>query len=124
MKAVIVFAMLFLVTGCDQVLERAGVKSAEKLEAEGEAIGSACRHAGWGPEDCYRLNPNASKPAMFAGWKEMNEYMIKNSMETQMPVVPPQEKKKKKKKDEDEMADSGDTINSVGGKLHNMKPAH
>ncbi|MEW5770634.1 MAG: hypothetical protein AB1831_09755 [Pseudomonadota bacterium] len=75
--------------GCDQLKERAGIHDPAKIEAEGKAIGSACRHAGWGIEDCFRLNPEASKPAMFAGWKEMNEYMLKNNMEAVAPTIPP-----------------------------------
>ncbi len=81
-----VFAALAL-AGCDQLKERAGIPDPAKVEAEGKAIGSACRHAGWGIEDCFRLNPNASKPAMFAGWKDMNEYMLKNNMEAMEPTV-------------------------------------
>jgi len=88
MKHVIWLALMFLV-GCDVIKERAGIPDPAKIEAEGKALGSACRHAGWGPEDCYRINPDASKPAMFAGWKEMNEYMIKNNMEILPPTVPP-----------------------------------
>lgn len=75
--------------GCDQLSERAGFPNAAKVEAEGKAIGAACRHAGRGLEDCYRLNKNASKAAVFAGWKEMNEYMQKNAMPTMEPSVGP-----------------------------------
>lgn len=75
--------------GCDQLKERAGIHDPAKVEAEGKAIGSACRHAGWGIEDCFRLNAAASKPAMFAGWKDMNEYMLKNNMEAMEPTVSP-----------------------------------
>lgn len=94
--------VLTLLGGCDQLKERAGIHDPARLEAEGKAIGSACRHAGWGVEDCFRLNPEASKPAMFAGWKEMNEYMVKNNMQAVPPTVslegeaPPPAKKKKK----------------------------
>ncbi len=79
----------FLLTGCDQLAERAGFPNAAKVEAEGKAIGGACRHAGRGLEDCYRLNRGASKAAVFAGWKEMNEYMLKNNMPTMEPSVGP-----------------------------------
>ena len=72
--------------GCDVVKQRMGIPDPAKLEAEGNAIGSACRHAGRGLEDCYKLNPKAPKAAIYAGWKEMNEYMLKNHMES----VPPQ----------------------------------
>jgi len=79
-----------LLSGCDLVYERAGIPNQEKLEAEGKAIGSACRHAGRGLEDCYQLNKTAAKAAVFLGWKEMNEYMIKNNMQTVAPTLPPE----------------------------------
>jgi hypothetical protein len=81
-------AMALSLAGCDQLKERAGIPDPAKIEAEGKAIGSACRHAGRGIEDCFRLNPDASKPAMFAGWKDMNEYMLKNNMAAMEPTVP------------------------------------
>ena len=74
-----------MLAGCDQIADRAGFPDPTKVEADGKAIGGACRHAGRGLEDCYRLNKTASKAAIYAGWKEMNEYMAKNNM----PVVEP-----------------------------------
>lgn len=93
-------ACVLLLPGCDQLSERAGFPDPVRLEAEGKAIGGACRHAGRGLEDCYRLNKDASKPAIYAGWKEMNEYMVKNNMQSVTPTIPPEalEPKKKKRK--------------------------
>ena len=48
------------------------------------AVGSACRHAGRSLEDCYSLNPAASKAAVFTGWRDMNDYMMEHKLE----VVP------------------------------------
>jgi len=99
----LVLAVLLLLAGCDQMKERAGFPDPVRVEAEGKAIGGACRHAGRGLEDCYRLNLEASKPAIYAGWKEMNEYMAKNNIEAVEPVtlpealVPPKPKPKRKK---------------------------
>ena len=78
-------AIPFLLSGCDQLKERAGFVDPARVEAEGKAIGGACRHAGRGLEDCYRLNRTASKAAVFAGWREMNEYMAKNNMAAMPP---------------------------------------
>ncbi len=50
-------------------------------EADGKAIGAACRHALRGIEDCYILNEKALKTAVFEGWKEMDQYMRENKME-------------------------------------------
>jgi hypothetical protein len=71
--------------GCDML----GVDSAEKLaaarEADGRAIGGACRHANRAIEDCYTLNKKADKASVFAGWRDMNDYMRENKIE---PVAP------------------------------------
>jgi hypothetical protein len=103
-----------LLTGCDQVAERAGFPLPATVEADGKAIGSGCRHAGRGLEDCYRLNKDASKAAVYAGWREMNEYMVKNNMATVTPLIlpeqlaPPKPKKKKKVEGEEGESSEGD----------------
>ncbi len=56
-------------------------------EADGRAIGAACRHALRGIEDCYSLNAKASKTAVFEGWKEMDAYMRENKIEGVAPKV-------------------------------------
>ena len=83
--AAVLLASLLL-AGCELV---GGGPSAEKLaaqrEADGRAIGGACRHAGRAIEDCFALNKRADKAALFAGWREMNDYMRDNKIE---PVIP------------------------------------
>jgi hypothetical protein len=80
-----------LLTGCDMVTGALGIESPEKLaalrEAEGKAIGGACRHAGRAIEDCYGLNKKADKAAMFAGWRDMNDYMRENKIEAVAPQL-------------------------------------
>ncbi len=89
MKSLLI-TLILLLAGCDQIKERAGFPDPVRVEAEGKAIGGACRHAGRGLEDCYRLNAEASKPAIYAGWKEMNEYMAKNNIVAVEPTIPPE----------------------------------
>jgi len=60
-------------------------KVAAAKEADGKAIGGACRHSGRALEDCYVLNPKALKSAIYAGWLEMDAYMRDNKI---APVVP------------------------------------
>ena len=85
---VLLFALLPLLSGCDQVAELLELpnpsRDAARAEAEGRAIGSACRHAGRSLEDCYALNDSADKAAIFAGWRDMNDYMMEHKLE----VVP------------------------------------
>jgi hypothetical protein len=61
---------------------------AAKREAEGKAVGGACRHAARSIEDCYAQNRRADKAAIFAGWREMNDYMRENDIQA-MPDVEP-----------------------------------
>ena len=74
-----------LLSGCDML----GIESPEKLaaarEADGKAIGGACRHAGRAIEDCFAMYKKSDRAAVFAGWRDMNDYMRENKIE---PVAP------------------------------------
>ena len=78
-----------LLAGCDMIGGALGIESPEKVaalrEADGKAIGGACRPAGRAIEDCYTLNKRADKASVFAGWRDMNDYMRENKIE---PVAP------------------------------------
>jgi len=78
-----------LLSGCDMIGGALGIESPEKVaaarDADGRAIGGACRHAARAIEDCYAMNRKADKAAIFAGWRDMNDYMRENKME---PVAP------------------------------------
>ncbi len=80
--AVALFAAVFLLTGCDMLGIESPEKAAAARDAEGRAIGGACRHAGRAIEDCYTMNKRADKAAIFAGWRDMNDYMRENKMES------------------------------------------
>jgi hypothetical protein len=56
-------------------------------EADGKAIGGACRYSMRAIEDCYALNENASRAAVFSGWKDMDQYMRENKVEGVPPKV-------------------------------------
>ena len=76
-----------LLSGCDMLgIETASVVAARK-EAEGKAIGAGCRHAARSVEQCYLTNKRAEKAAVFAGWKEMNDYMRENKIDA-VPAPP------------------------------------
>ena len=81
-------ATLFGLAGCDQLGIESPAAEAAKREAEGKAIGAACRHAARSVEACFEMNKRADKSAMFAGWREMNDYMRENGIEA-MPAAPP-----------------------------------
>jgi hypothetical protein len=83
-------ASTVLVAGCDQLGIETATTIAAKKEADGKAVGGACRHAGRAIEDCYTLNKKADRPAVYAGWREMNEYMRENKIEPVIPVIKPE----------------------------------
>ena len=86
-----------LLTGCDALGIETAAQAAEKKEAEGKAIGSACRHAMRAIEDCYVLNPKAQKAAVYTGWREMDEYMRENKIEGTPSVLTKAEKPEPRK---------------------------
>ncbi|WP_375140808.1 hypothetical protein [Inhella proteolytica] len=98
----VILPLLIALTGCEQLGIEDPAKVAAVKEAEGKAIGSACRHAMRAIEDCYTLNPKASKAAVYAGWREMDEYMRENKLEGVAPALPRAEPKKAKPADEEE----------------------
>jgi hypothetical protein len=83
--ALAAFASLLL-AGCDLLGIEGASALAERRAAEGKAIGAACRNAARAIEDCYTLNKKADKAAIYAGWREMDDYMRENKLEP----VPPQ----------------------------------
>lgn len=79
--------------GCDQVQSKLGIEDPAaklaKLEAEGKAIGSACRQSGRAIEDCYSVYTWVPKASVFGGWREMDAYMRENKLEIIEPLLPP-----------------------------------
>lgn len=70
---------------CDQLGYESPAAGQARAEAEGKAIGSACRQTGRALEDCYQINRRAPKAAIFAGWREMDGYMRENKIEEVKP---------------------------------------
>jgi len=83
-------ALLAGLAGCEQLGIESTADTAARREAEGKAIGGGCRHAARSVEQCYEQNKRADKAAVFAGWREMNDYMRENKIEAQPPAPEPQ----------------------------------
>jgi hypothetical protein len=79
--------LLGALSGCDLLGIETATAVAARREAEGKAVGGACRHSGRAIEDCYALNKKAEKAAVFAGWREMNDYMRENKIEAVTPQL-------------------------------------
>ena len=94
-RTFLLFIALFALNGCDQIAQKMGLedpaKKEARLEPDGKAVGSACRQSGRAIEDCYAIYTWLPKSSIFAGWKEMDEYMRENKLETIIPQLPPPE---------------------------------
>lgn len=102
-------------SGCDQIGQKLGLEDPAKKEArmepEAKAVGSACRQSGRAIEDCYSIYGWLPKAGIYAGWREMDEYMRENKLETVAPQLPPPEPpgaKRKAKKDVAEASSAND----------------
>jgi hypothetical protein len=78
-----------LVAGCDML----GLDSPEKIaaarDADGKAVGAACRQAARALEDCYALYKKNDRAAVYAGWRDMNDYMRENKIDPVTPQIAP-----------------------------------
>lgn len=101
--ALLALTSLMTLAGCDLLGIEGATVVAERKTAEGKAVGAACRHAGRAIEDCYALNKKAEKAAIYAGWREMDDYMRENKLE---PVAPQLVAEAKAKPAESEEADA------------------
>ncbi len=76
--------LLPLLSACDQI---AAIDGSKAREADAVAVGGACRHAGRALEDCFAVYPDSPKAQVFAGWKEMSDYMRENKIEAVAPTL-------------------------------------
>ena len=96
----LVLPLFLVLAGCDQVANRMGLEDPAakdaKIDGEGRAVGSGCRQSGRAIEDCYAIYDRLPKASIFAGWREMNDYMIANKLDVVEPKLPPPGSRKKK----------------------------
>ncbi len=89
MRRLILTAVFAVATVSLSACDMLGIESPEKVaaarDADGKAVGGACRHAGRAIEDCFAIYKKADRAAIFAGWRDMNDYMRENKIE---PVAP------------------------------------
>ncbi|MDR3323117.1 MAG: hypothetical protein LBS89_02820 [Zoogloeaceae bacterium] len=94
--------LAFFLSACDQLSNRLGLedpaKKTARLDAEGKAVGGGCRQSGRAIEDCYAIYTWLPMESVYAGWREMDEYMRENSLPTVTPMLPPAADPRKKKK--------------------------
>lgn len=85
LKLLTMLALCMTLSACDYFQKSKSAKTPEELMAEGVALGAACRQVGQSLETCYARNPKGLKEGIFAGWKEMHEYMATKNLETLEP---------------------------------------
>ena len=76
--------LTLLLAGCDGLSNIPGLGPDPRIvqkEADSKAIGGACRYGLRTIEECYRQNEKATKAHVFAGWKEMDQYMRENKID-------------------------------------------
>ena len=92
LRALLIGAALAL-AGCDLVQQKLGLEApgakAARVEAEGKAVGGACRQSGRAIEDCYAIYSWLPKAAIYEGWRDMDAYMRENKLPTVEPQLPP-----------------------------------
>jgi hypothetical protein len=112
LKRIFLILTILGLNACDQVGQKLGLEDLAKKEAKAEqeakAVGSACRQSGRAIEDCYSIYGWLPKAGIYTGWREMDEYMRENKLETIEPQLPPPEGpgNKKKKKAQDSASES------------------
>ena len=106
-------SLALLLTGCDQLNNQIN-----KPARDAKATGAGCRLSGRSLEDCYKRNPRAARAEVYAGWKEMNDYMAKQKIAE---IAPPPDEPKPAPVDEEETAKdkAGD---KADGKKGDAKP--
>jgi hypothetical protein len=87
MRKVLFIALLCapLLGGCVKGIFPDPEAEAKKVEEEAAATGTACRQAGRSLEDCFVRNEGLNRNGAVRGWREMDEYMRQNKIESQPP---------------------------------------
>lgn len=86
-------ALVLSLAGCDMIQQQMGIEDpaakAARTDAEGKAVGGACRQSGRAIEDCYSIYAWLPKAPIYEGWRDMDAYMRDNKLETVEPQLPP-----------------------------------
>jgi len=89
----IAITLLINLAGCDMIQQQMGIEDpiakAARTDAEGKAVGGACRQSGRAIEDCYSIYSWLPKASIYEGWRDMDAYMRDNKLETVEPLLPP-----------------------------------
>ena len=91
--SLIAVALLFSLSACDMIQQQMGIENPAakeaRADADGKAVGGACRQSGRAIEDCYSIYSWLPKASIYEGWRDMDAYMRDNKLETVEPQLPP-----------------------------------
>ena len=89
----IAVALLLSLSACDMIQQQMGIESQAakdaRADADGKAVGGACRQSGRAIEDCYSIYSWLPRASVYEGWRDMDAYMRDNKLETVEPQLPP-----------------------------------
>jgi hypothetical protein len=86
-RRLLIVVAAMLLSACDLLGLGPDPRIAQR-EADAKAVGGACRHGLRSIEDCYTLNKGVNKASIYAGWREMDEYMRENKLEGLRAEIP------------------------------------
>lgn len=93
LRTLLIAILVLGLSACDIIQQQMGIEDptakAERADAEGKAVGGACRQSGRAIEDCYSIYAWLPKSAIYEGWRDMDAYMRDNKLETVEPQLPP-----------------------------------
>jgi hypothetical protein len=89
LTAALLGVLLPILAGCDFLQQEMGIESPAAREADGRAVGGACRQSGRAIEDCYAIYSWLPRASIYEGWRDMDAYMRENQLETVAPQLPP-----------------------------------
>ena len=91
--SLIAVALLLSLSACDMIQQQMGIEDQAakeaRADADGKAVGGACRQSGRAIEDCYANYSWLPKASTYEGWRDMDAYMRDNKLETVEPQLPP-----------------------------------
>jgi hypothetical protein len=85
LKVLVVASAATMLSSCD-LSQIPGLDGKFSLE-DSKAVGAACRHSGRALEDCFAMNPKTYPSGVFEGWRDMNDYMLANSIDIVKPEI-------------------------------------
>lgn len=91
--SLIAVALLLNLSACDMIQQQMGIENQAakeaRADADGKAVGGACRQSGRAIEDCYAIYSWLPRASVYEGWRDMDAYMRDNKLETVEPQLPP-----------------------------------